>query len=292
MRTTHAAPTVPIAASGAGLWIAVVAGVALYAAASLAAAPPAAAPPAALRVCADPNNLPFSNADREGFENRLAELLAADLKARLEYTWWPQRRGFIRNTLDAGACDVVMGVPAGYGLTLTTAPYYRSTYVFVSRQGRHPGLRSLDDARLKDLRIGVQLVGDDFANSPPAHALSARGLTANVVGYSVLGDYSRPNPPARIVEAVARGEIDAALVWGPLAGYFARRSAVALELSPIAPDRRLPFAFDVAMGVRHGDTARQRVLDRFLARRRAKIVAILDDYGVPRLAPPRAGGGS
>ena len=247
-----------------------------------------------LRVCADPNNLPFSNQAGEGFENRLATLLAADLGARLEYTWWAQRRGFVRSTLDAHQCDVVMGVPSRYERTLTTRPYYRSTYVFVARRDRHLTLRSLDDERLRELRIGVQLVGDDFANSPPAHALSARGLTRNIVGYSVVGDYAQPNPPARIVEAVARGDIDAALVWGPLAGFFAKRSTVPLELGTVAPDRSpvLPFAFDISMAVRRDDGERLSVLDDFIGRRRREIDAILREFGVPRVKESQTAGKS
>jgi mxaJ protein len=239
-------------------------------------------------VCADPNNLPFSNQAREGLENRLAALLAADLGVRLEYTWWAQRRGFVRSTLDANRCDVVMGAPRHYERTLTTRPYYRSAYVFVARRDRHLGLRSLDDTRLRDLRVGVQLVGDDFANSPPAHALSARGLTRNIVGFSVIGDYAQPNPPARIVEAVARGDIDTALVWGPLAGFFAKRSSVPLEIAAVAPDRspHLPFAFDISMAVRRGDTTRVSVLDDFIVRRRRAIDRILSEFGVPRVGDP------
>jgi mxaJ protein len=248
-----------------------------------------AAPP--LRVCADPNNLPFSNDKGEGFENRLAEMLAKDQQSRVQYTWWPQRRGFIRNTLQAGACDVVMGYPAGAEMVRTSQPYYRSTYVFVMPRTRRPILTSLDDPRLRTLRVGVQLIGDDFANSPPAHALAARGVTENVVGYSVLGDYSKPNPPARIVEAVARGEVDVALVWGPLAGYFARRSATPLAVAPIArqADGPLPFVFDISMAVRKDDVARVRVLNDFLSRRRRAIEALLDEFGVPRAAAPADG---
>jgi ABC-type amino acid transport substrate-binding protein len=129
-------------------------------------------PAGVLRVCADPNNLPFSNERGEGFENKLAEMLAADLGAELRYTWWAQRRGFFRNTLRAGSCDVVLGVPAGFELALTTSPYYRSTYAFVSRKDRHLGVRSFDDEALRRLKVGVQLVGDDGANTPPAHALA------------------------------------------------------------------------------------------------------------------------
>jgi len=238
----------------------------------------------ALRVCADPNNLPFSNQRGEGFENRLAEMIAGDIGARVEYTWWAQRRGFVRNTLRAGECDVLLGVPTAFELAQTTRPYYRSSYVFVSRRDRRLQVQSLDDDRLRTMRIGVQMIGDDFSNSPPAHALSARGIVRNVVGYSVIGDYRRPNPPERIVQAVADGEVDAALVWGPLAGYFASRERVPLQLTPITPPTdSLPFAFDISMAVRRGDSERKTMLDDFIVKRRGEIDRLLDDYGVPRL---------
>lgn len=249
---------------------------------------------APLRVCADPNNLPFSNDAGEGFENRLAEMLAADLGTRVGYTWWAQRRGFVRNTLGAGACDVLMGVPRGFDLAATTRPDHRSSYVFVSRRDRALNLGSLDDPRLSGLRIGVQMIGDDFANSPPAHALSARGLVRNVVGFSVLGDYTQPNPPARIVDAVAAGDVDAALVWGPLAGYFASREPVPLVIDLVTPEADMParrFAFDIAMGARRGDTARVQLLDGFIERRRADIDRLLAEFGVPRADRPSAGAG-
>ena len=242
-----------------------------------------------LRVCADPNNLPYSNQAREGFENRIAHLLARDRGARLEYTWWPQRRGFVRNTLQAGACDVVMGVPAGFELARTSRPYYRSTYVFASRRDRVPHLGSFDDPRLRDLRIGVQMVGDDFATTPPAHALARRGLFRNVVGFPVYGDYSRPSPLAAIVDAVDRGDVDTALIWGPAAGYFAKSARHPLELTPIAPGEpaSVPFAFDIAMGVRRADAALQAELDDFIRRRSPDIDRILDEYGVPRMEARR-----
>ena len=245
----------------------------------------AAAPAGTLRVCADPNNLPFSNDKEEGFENALARLIAGEFGQRLEYVWWPQRRGFVRNTLNAGACDLIVGVPASFDPVLTSRPYYRSTYVFVSLKHRDLDLRSLDDPRLRTLRVGVQLIGDDFANSPPAHALSARGIVRNVVGYSVLGDYSQPNPPARIVDAVVGREVDVAVVWGPLAGYFARRAVEPLALQPVSPqmDASLPFVFDIAMGVRRNDRALKEKLDGFLQRRHADVNGILDQFGVPRV---------
>jgi mxaJ protein len=247
--------------------------------------------PVSMRVCADPNNLPFSNDRGEGFENKLAQMIARDAGTTVAYTWWAQRRGFVRNTLAAGKCDVVIGVPARLERVETTRPYYRSTYVFVSQRRRQLTLRSFDDPRLKALKIGVQMVGDDFANTPPAHALSARGYTQNIVGYSVVGDYSQPNPPARIVEAVARGDIDVAVVWGPLAGYFAARQPISLEVTPVSPHAdspQLPFVFDISIGVRPGDHTRRRTLDRFIERSRPQINRLLDEYAVPRL--PVTGG--
>jgi mxaJ protein len=252
----------------------------LWAASSGSAAVPV------LRVCADPNNLPFSNRAGEGFENRIAALLAADGGARLEYTWWPQRRGFVRHTLAGGACDVVVGVPRGFEPAATTRPYYRSSYVFVSRRDRGLRLRTFDDPRLRDLRIAVQMIGDDFSNTPPAHALARRGITHNVFGYPVYGDYAQPAPLSPIVAAVARGDVDVAMVWGPIAGYFARRGDAALELTPVAPERdspSLPFVFDISMAVRRGDAARLAELDDFLVRRRADVDAILERFGVPRM---------
>lgn len=244
----------------------------------------AATPAGALRVCADPNNLPFSNERRAGFENRLAELVARDLGRRVEYTWWAQRRGFIRNTLKAHKCDVIMGVPTGLGMVLATRPYYRSTYTFVTRAGG-PRISSFDDPQLKRLRVGVQLIGDDFANTPPASALTHRGIVKNVRGYTVYGDYREPNPPSRIVRAVTDGQVDVAVAWGPLAGYFAKRSRVPLRVVPVSPEvdvPYLPFVFDIAMGVRRGESAFRDSLDAVILRRRREIDRILADYGVPR----------
>lgn len=249
------------------------------------------APRAALRVCADPNNLPFSNRAGQGFENEIARLIGAELGKPVEYTWWAQRRGFVRNTLNAGACDLVIGVAAGMDMLATTRPYYSSTYVFVSRRDRGVGVRSLDDARLRRVRVGVELIGDDGANTPPAHALARRGITSNVVGYTVYGDYRRPDPAADIMRAVERGAVDVAVVWGPLAGYFAKRSPVPLEITPVTPkvDRpNLPFVFDIAMGVRRRDTTFRRQIERIIERKRPSIDSILAAYGVPRADKPAA----
>lgn len=237
-----------------------------------------------LRVCADPNNLPFSNRQLQGFENKIAERLARALDADLAYTWWAQRRGFVRNTLRAGTCDVVMGAPVAWEMVAHTEPYYRLSYVFVRRAGQ-PVIRSFDDPALRRLRIGIPLVGDDGANPPPEHALARRGLVDNVVGYSVYGDYARPDPPMALMRALEHGEIDVAVVWGPLAGYIGRRQRRGLIATPVSPasDDGVPFVFDIALGVRRGDEALRRRLDQALRAERAAIERILDEYGIPRV---------
>ncbi|MCB8821790.1 quinoprotein dehydrogenase-associated putative ABC transporter substrate-binding protein [Microvirga rosea] len=238
-----------------------------------------------LRVCADPNNLPFSNAAKEGFENRIVDLIARSLEADVTYVWRAQRRGFLRETLKAEQCDLVPGLPSNLEGVRTTAPYYRSSYVFVVRSGE-PLPKSYNDPLLRERRIGVQLVGDDGWNTPPAHALARRGITDNVRGYTLYGDYREPDPPARIIRAVADGEIDIAVAWGPLAGYFASRQKVALDLAKVSPafdGPQLPMVWDISLAVRKDDDALRRELDDFLQQHRGEIDMILADYGVPRL---------
>ncbi|MHC2337655.1 substrate-binding domain-containing protein [Bradyrhizobium sp. USDA 4454] len=258
--------------------------------------PAAAAEPAGeLRVCADPNNMPFSNRAEQGFENRLAAMMAEQFGMRLSYIWWAQRRGFIRNTLKAGKCDVVIGVPDHFEMTETTKPYYRSTYVFVTRQDRHLEIASLLDPQLHRLRIGVHLIGDDGNNAPPAEALGEQGIVDNVRGYSIYGDYREPDPPARLIGAVESGEIDVAAAWGPLGGYFARRSPVHLVVTPIQDGERFApqqFQFSISMGVRKGDHALRDRLDDFIDGHRSEIASLLHSYGVPLVeTQPSAGGG-
>jgi quinoprotein dehydrogenase-associated probable ABC transporter substrate-binding protein len=241
------------------------------------------------RVCADPNNLPFSNEAQEGFENKLADLIAGALGEKVTYDWHAQRRGFIRRTLKAQECDVVMGMPTKVDMLATTGPYYRSTYVFVSRADRRLDISSIKDPRLRALKIGVQMIGNDGANTPPSHALAQQGIIDNVVGYTVYGDYRNPNPPARIVEAVEKGEVDIAAVWGPLAGYFAKKSQVPLTLTPITETESfepLIFTFDIGLGVRKGDTALKAKLEDVLSQKRGEISALLESYGIPTLPLP------
>ena len=275
---THS-PKAPAARGAARGWI-LLAALAI-AAAVLSAAAHANGARRLLKVCADPNNLPFSNERGDGFENRLAELVARDLGAEVRYTWWAQRRGFVRNTLQAGACDVIMGIPTGFELARATRPYYRAGYAFVFRQASDLDLRSIDDPRLRSLRIGVHVIGEDYADVPPARALARRGMIENMVGYSIFGNYAEPDPPARLIEAVADGEIDVAIAWGPLAGYSARRQAVPLTVVPVSPGiDDQPFVFYIAMGVRRRDAALAAQLDAVLERRAADIEALLREYGI------------
>jgi quinoprotein dehydrogenase-associated probable ABC transporter substrate-binding protein len=240
------------------------------------------------RVCADPDNLPLSRDDGSGFENRIAQLVAAEMGAQLRYEWLPLRRGFVRKTLASGSCDAFIGVPRQLKSVLTTRPYYRSSYVFVNGPNAR-GLETFDDERLSRLRIGVQLVGQDMAATPAGYALAATRHVDNVRGFPIYGE----GPAAkREIAAVDHGALDTALVWGPQAGYFAAAMRPALELRVARADR-LPVAtqleFDISMGVRRGDEALRDELDAILDRRRTDIDAILSDYSVPRTDVPGHG---
>ncbi len=252
----------------------------------------AACQPRTLRVCADPNNLPYSDSHGAGFENRLAGLVAQDLHLRIVWVWRPQWRGFVRKTINAGQCDLWPGVASQLEMLATTRPYYRSTYVFVTRADRKLDITSYDDPRLKQLKVGVQMIGNDSTNTPPTFALARRGIVRNVRGYMVYGDYNRPEPQAPIVRAVETGELDVGVVWGPLAGWMASRSKVPLRLEPVHPwldGPDLPMVFDISMGVRKADVKLRRQVEQALERESPKVKAILAQYHVPS-APPEAGG--
>lgn len=260
--------------------------VALAAAVTVHAAEPSRA---ALRVCADPANPPLSNNRLEGFENRIASLIAHDLGLAVRYTWADQRVGFMRRTLNARQCDVVMGVPSGMGNLATTRAYYASSYVFVSQRGK-AAVSGFDDPALKAMRIGLEALGFEGANTPPAMSLARRGLAANVVGYTRMDADNAPNPSARIVDAVAAGEVDIGILWGPIAGYFAKQYGDRLVVTPVTADAGLPtmpFTFEIALGTRPEDTALNAKLQAVLDRRAPEIRQILSEYGVPLLpAPP------
>jgi quinoprotein dehydrogenase-associated probable ABC transporter substrate-binding protein len=204
--------------------------------------------------------------------------VAKDLGARLEFVWWPQRGSLIKNTLDANRCDVLMGLPEGMPGALTTAPYYQSTYVFVQRRGVAP-ITSLTDDRLSNMRIGIHVVGDDYA--PPAVALGRRGLAENLKGYSLFGKEGEANPPARLIEAVAHGDVDIAIAWGPLAGYFAKQSG--LEVAPVQPSSYMgvPFTYSISAGVRQGDTALRDSLNAVFKKECGAIRSLLTEFAFP-----------
>jgi mxaJ protein len=249
--------------------------------------------PKLLRVCADPDDMPFSNDKRQGFDNKIAELIANDLGDSLTFTFFRAGRGFIRSTLRAGDCDVVLGVPKGYDLVAATNPYYRSNYNFVSRRDRRVTLASLDDQSLSKMKIGISMMGDDYANTPPGQAIAARGWGQNLVGFSTY--YSGDTRPEDIMTAVEQGKVDVAIVWGPIAGYFAMHSPVPLDLAALPDSDKatgFPLAYDVVMGVRRGDRLHLSQLNDVIARRKADIAQILKDFGVPTVAEPPAAANS
>lgn len=242
-----------------------------------------------LRVCADPNNLPFSNKRQEGFENKIAELTAKALGAKLSYYWWPHQRGLVRNTLGAGLCDVIIGVPKEYERVLATTPYYRTGYVIAYASGRDFEIASLDDPILRKLRIGV------YSNTPPHMALSQRGIFGDhVVQYSRNYDWDHPEDFLQIpVKDLIAGKIDVVMIWGPDAGYCVKKmSGCPLQVVPIAEENpHWPMSFEISMGVSHGNKELKAELEHVLQQQQAEIKAILEEYGVPLFAA-RASRGS
>lgn len=240
-----------------------------------------------LKVCADPDDMPFSNRQQQGFENRIAEIVSKDLDARLVYVWQRMGRGFVREYLDKSQCDVLIGIPSNYRPVLTTNPYYRSSYVFVSRNNAKFKPASLNDPELRGLKIGVQVLDEEY--TPPGSALARRGLQDDIVGFDTTADAES------IVRAVANGQVDTAIVWGPQAGYFAQKYHDKILLTPVSPEvdpPGVPFTFAISMGVRKGNTQLRDDLERILTREQITIRGILKEYAVPQLelAPAGIGG--
>jgi mxaJ protein len=230
------------------------------------------------RVCADPDNLPFSNRKGEGFGNKIAELLARSAGQPLVYYWWPARRGFISRTLNAWECDVVLDVPTGYELTRTTQPYYCSSYVMVSRPGEHLSPSLFDQPRARSLRVGV------VEHTPPLDLALQHKL--DPVVYFTNYDYDS-NYPGRIVADVESGKLDVALVWGPIGGYFARGQSIPLEIAALEErDPSVRLTFPLSFGVRRGDKARAERLEALMHEHADEIAAILRDNGVPLVDNP------
>ncbi|HEY7612745.1 MAG TPA: quinoprotein dehydrogenase-associated putative ABC transporter substrate-binding protein [Gemmatimonadales bacterium] len=249
---------------------------------------PSPAQPGLLRVCNDPDNMPFSNQKEEGFENKLARLIAKDWNAKLEYVWYPTRRGYFR-ILNGMYCDLIIQAPGGLDMAGTTTPYYRSGYVFLTRQdSKLADIKSLADPRLKKARVGVTLLPSD-EQGPPTVALSHYGVVG-LHGYS--GWYNDEQRPEDIVNAVANDSIDVAIVWGPLGGYFAKQSKVPLKITPLGERDSLadvPFRYNIAMAVRRRDKELKDSLENTLKKRAPEIQAILKEYGIPMFPVVAAG---
>jgi mxaJ protein len=231
---------------------------------------------AQLKVCADPDNLPFSNRAQQGFENRIAEIVARSMHTTVQYEWQRMGRGFVREILNKHHCDVLLGVPEHFPPVLTSDPYYRSTYMFVTRKDRGLHLASFDQPQLKKMKIGVQVLSEEYA--PPAQALGRRGLVANIVGFDTNGRDTKS-----IIDAVAHKRVDAAVVWGPFAGYYAKHYPHQLDLTPTPAfdPPGLPLAFSISMGVRKHDTEMRDRLNQALHDHHTEIQRILRSYGVP-----------
>ena len=258
------------------------------------ASAPAASPASAaqiLRVCQDPNNLPFSNRELQGFENKIAALLAKDLGWQIAYTWYPQRMGFIRNTLRAkepGAenykCDLVTGVASGFDMGATTRPYYRSSYAMAYVKGKGlDSVQTLEDLlklppeKRATLRLGV------FGGSPVADWLLEHDLIDRMVTYQAQTGDPAQYPGEMVEKDLAKGAIDIAFIWGPIAGYFAHHAAAPITAIPLKPEPGVQFEFDIAMATRFGEAAYKQRIDDAIARNRPQIDAILASYGVPLL---------
>src|SRR5882757_5620705 len=235
--------------------------------------------PKVLRVCADPRNLPFSNEKGEGFENKLGELFAEKLQKKLDYMYFPQATGFVRMTLAAHRCDVIMGFPQGDDLVQGTNPYYRTAYALVAKQGTGlDEVTTLEDQRLKSKRIGI------VAGTPPATNMAVAGLMMNARPYQLMIDTRVDSSAAAMIKDLMSGEIDAGVLWGPMAGYYAKQASPPLHVTPLVKETSGPrLAFRIGMGVRPADQNWKRLLNRLIQENQPAINRILLDFGVPLL---------
>jgi quinoprotein dehydrogenase-associated probable ABC transporter substrate-binding protein len=235
--------------------------------------------PNVFRACADPHALPFSNEAGEGFENKIASLLAHKLGKSVAYTFYPDATGFIRNTLNAHRCDVVLGIAQGDDLVQPTSPYYRTSYAIAYHQdGPFKGLDSLGDPRLKTAKIGI------VAGTPPATFLAEDGLLGHIKSYALVSDSRFDSPTHEMMDDLERGEIDVALLWGPIAGYYATKAKTPTAVVPLVKEQGgPPMVFRIVMGVRHSDQNWKRTLNKVISENQDEIQAILRSYGVPLL---------
>lgn len=235
--------------------------------------------PTEFKVCADSDNMPFSNSKQEGFENKIAELIAKDLGKKLSYQFWIDRFGYIRNTINAGRCDVMIGTVAGNDALLTSKPYYRSGYVFVYRKDKGFNITDWDSPDLRKATIGI------VGQTPPSRPIADKGLLNNTKPYRLWRDLTKP--PSWLIDDVVKGEIDVAVVWGPIAGYYAKKSEVPLVVVP-TPEYESTNVhgkeqWNISLAVRKGEKERLAMIQEVLDRRHADIIKILDEYGIPHL---------
>jgi len=235
--------------------------------------------PKVLRVCADPRNLPFSNDKGEGFENKLGELFAEKLQKKLDFMYFPQATGFVRMTLGAHRCDVIMGFPQGDDLAQGTNPYYRTAYALVAKQGSGlDDVDTLEDARLKTKRIGI------VAGTPPATNMAVNGLMTNAKPYPLMIDTRFDSSAEAMIGDLEKGEIDAGILWGPMAGFYAKKASPPLHVTPLVKETTGPkLAYRIGMGVRAADQNWKRQLNRLIQENQPAIDKILLDFGVPLL---------
>lgn len=235
--------------------------------------------PKVLRVCADPRNLPFSNEKGEGFENKLAELFAAKLQKKLDYMYFPQASGFVRVTLGSHRCDVIMGFPQGDDAVQGTNPYYRTAYALVAKQGSGlEDVTTLEDERLKTKHIGI------VAGTPPATNMAVAGLMVNAKPYALMIDTRIDSSAEAMINDLAKGDIDAGILWGPIAGYYAKQANPPLHVTPLVKETTGPkLVYRIGMGVRAADQNWKRQLNRLIQDNQPAINKILLDYGVPLL---------
>jgi quinoprotein dehydrogenase-associated probable ABC transporter substrate-binding protein len=236
--------------------------------------------PKVFRVCADPRNMPFSTENREGFENKIADLFAVKLRKSIAYAWYPGATGFVRNTLGAYKCDVIMGMPQGDDLVQVTNPYYRTAYALVFKPGNGlDGVETLADPRLKGKRLGI------VAGTPPATYISVNGLMASAKPYPLVIDTRVDSSAAAMIHDLADGEIDVAVLWGPMAGYYAKQMNPPATVVPLVKERGPgpPMAFRIGMGVRYTDQEWKRQLNRMIQQNQGEMTAVLLSFGVPLL---------
>jgi quinoprotein dehydrogenase-associated probable ABC transporter substrate-binding protein len=253
-------------------------GTLLFSAATPADDHPEAVDRTSFRVCSDPSNLPFSNDKGEGFENKIAELLAAKLNVPLKYTWYPNSIGFLRNTLRVRRCDIVMGTVSGAELTQTTNPYYRSVYVMVTRKADNITADKIEDPALKKLRIGLT------AGAPPADIAAKNGLAPNIRPYDLYVDTRYQKPGQDMIEDLAKKEIDVALLWGPIAGYYAAQHGDELKITPLINEpKSTRMEFYITMAVRPGENVWKNDINNLIRENKDEIDKILRDYHIPML---------